>query len=177
MTVREMARMWGMNNNQYNTASRTNNTASAAPANAAAASAPMPDWSKIPTKEAPKMSDEEFEQAIKDLARMEASRGILAGTEDQRKLMRDYVSVVSPDRKSWFSGGTVPAIVGGKDDPIKPRMHYNPNFGGWFWKGTAAEDERMAKFHEIYQQAYQEYEAEYGKVIGEPTITQFEARA
>ncbi len=173
MTVRDMARLHGMNN-PFNTWNRAN-SATATSANTAAR-APAPDWSEIPTKETPKMSEEEFEQAIKDLARKEASEGILAGTEDQRKLMRDYISVVSPDRKSWFSSGASPAIVGGKDDPVKPRMHFNPNFGKWFWKGTPAENERMAKFHDIYQQAYQEYEAEHGKVIGTPTITQFDAR-
>ncbi len=175
MTVRDMARMWGTGNQLPNW--NGVNSAPARSANAAPVPMPAPDWGAIPTKEPPKMSEQEFEQAIKDLARKEASQGILAGTEEQRKLMRDYVSVVSPDRKSWFPGGANPSSVGGKEDPVKPRMHYNPNFGKWFWKGTSVENDRMAKFNEIYQQAFQEYESEHGKVVGNPTVTQFEARA
>ncbi len=59
MTVRDMARLHGMNN-PFNTWNRAN-SATATSANTAAR-APAPDWSEIPTKETPKMSEEEFEQ-------------------------------------------------------------------------------------------------------------------
>ncbi|MDR1753482.1 MAG: hypothetical protein LBR74_01055 [Eubacterium sp.] len=138
-----------------------------------------PNWNQIPTKSKPKISDEEFENAIRELARKEASQGILAGTDAQIKLCREYVSVVSPDRKAIYNesmaktGGKMNSTYSFFDKLGNKSFHYNKSAGMWFWQGTSAEKARKAQFTDIYTQAYQEYEAEHGKVIGTPRVKQF----
>lgn len=140
-----------------------------------------PNWNQIPTKTSPKMSDEEFEQAIKNLAYEEASKGILAGTDAQRQLYREYVSVVSPDRKAVYqesmsaTGGKMNSTYSFFDKSGSKLMHFNKSSNMWFWQGTSAENERAAKFQEIYSVAYQEYEAQHGKVPENPKVTKFNA--
>ncbi len=175
MTVRDLARLWSHQGRQTGVLNRTgeaaggNAAATGGIGGAAIGLVPPPDWNVIPTRGTPKMSDDEFEQAIKDLARKEASQGILAGTKERQQLTREYISVVSPDRKAWFAGGT-PSAVGTKGNPNKPQMHYNHSVGGWMWQGTPAENDRMARFNDIYRQAFADYEAEHGKVVGTPTV-------
>lgn len=140
-----------------------------------------PDWGKIPTKSKPRMSDEDFENAIRELARKEASQEILAYTDEKSQLYREYVSAVSPDRKAIYNesmaktGGKMNSTFSFFDKSGNKSFHYNKQSGMWFWQGTAAESARASKFEDIYTQAYQEYEAEFGKVIGNPQIKQFDA--
>jgi len=56
-------------------------------------------WSEILSKSPPKMSDEEFLYKARELARIDFSKGEREGPEIG-KLVNDYISVVSPDRKS-----------------------------------------------------------------------------
>ncbi len=140
-----------------------------------------PDWGKIPTKSKPRMSDEDFENSIRELARKEASQGILAGTDEKRQLYREYVSVASPDRKAIYNesmaktGGKMNSTYSFFDKSGNKSFHYNKQSRMWFWQGTAAENARASRFEDIYSQAYQEYEAEFGKVTGNPMIKQFDA--
>lgn len=134
-----------------------------------------PDWNKIPTKSEPKMSEAEFEAAIRELAVKEASQGILAGTEEKSRLRRDYISVVSPDRKAIYAAG--PAKGGNTflDAEGNKAFHYNKMSNMWFYQSTDAEKERAAKFLDIYTRAFSEYEAEHGEVVGNPQVTRFNA--
>ena len=130
-----------------------------------------PDWSRIPSK-AVNMSDEEFEEAIAKLAREDAERGaamkdaakgMLAGEEIRIKMLTDYISVVSPDRKATYEkfGGIGNAIYGPEGQELMLRGADGKWQSGAF---TEAELARASKFYEIYRQAYSEYEAEYGSV-------------
>jgi hypothetical protein len=133
----------------------------------------------IPTKSQPKMSDEQYENAIRELAREEASKGILAGTEGQRRLMREYVSVASPDRQAIYNqsmaktGGKMNATYSFYDKLGNKSFHYNKGSSMWFWQGTSAEKAHKDRFTEIYTEAYTEYEAEHGKVKGTPRVDKF----
>jgi hypothetical protein len=140
-----------------------------------------PNWGKIPTKSEPKMSDEEFENAIRELARKEASQGILAGTDERSQLRRDYISVVSPDRKAMYdesmtkTGGKMNSTYSFFDALGNKSFHYNKQAGMWFHQSTDAEKARADKFLDIYTQAFSEYEAEHGEVTGTPQVKHFNA--
>ncbi|MDR1745069.1 MAG: hypothetical protein LBS30_04865 [Planctomycetota bacterium] len=140
-----------------------------------------PNWGRIPTKSEPKMSDEEFENAIRELARKEASRGILAGTDEKSRLRRDYISVVSPDRKAMYdesmakTGGKMNSAYSFFDALGNKSFHYNKQTGMWFHQSTAAEKARADRFLDIYTQAFSEYEAEHGEVVGTPQVKHFNA--
>lgn len=130
-----------------------------------------PDWDRIPSK-AEKMSDEEFEEAIAKLAREDAERGaamkdaakgMLAGEEIRIRMLTDYISVVSPDRKTAYDkiGGIGNYIYGLNGLELMQRGPDGKWQSGPF---TDAELSRASKFYEIYRQAYAEYEAENGPV-------------
>ncbi len=140
-----------------------------------------PNWDNILTKSKPKMSDEDFENAIRELARKEASQGILAGTDEKSQLRRDYISVVSPDRKAIYdesmakTGGKMNSTYSFFDKQGNKSFHYNTQAGMWFLHTTDAENARREKFTEIYMDEFAKYEAEHGKVIGTPTVKHFDA--
>lgn len=141
-----------------------------------------PNWGNIPTKNSnPRMSDEEYENAIRELARKEASQGILASTDEKRKLRVEYMSVASPDRKAIYNdsmaktGGKMNSTLSFYDKDGKKSFHYNSQARMWFWQGTAEEKARKSRFNDIYTQAFSEYEAEYGEITRNPHVKHFNA--
>jgi len=131
----------------------------------------QPDWNRIPSKNV-KMTEEEFEEAIRALAFADADRGmkmgnagkgILAGAMEVAKLRFEYISVVSPDRKTAYEN------FNGKGDTIKGNFNQTlmtrNSDGVWVSEYlTKAEMERSSKFGGIYLNAMKEYEAEHGQI-------------
>jgi len=124
------------------------------------ATAAKPDWDYCIPSKGSAMSEEEFEEAIKDLALKIAEKGTALGNaEDGRmayrleeaKLMTKYLSTVSPDRKTAY-----------ENDTYKELMVYAN--GTWFTKFTPDELSRSAKFYDIFNNAIKEYEAENGQI-------------
>jgi hypothetical protein len=125
----------------------------------------MPDWTVIPSKNAaPRMSDEEYEAAYRELARKDLEAGAGTYKDQLNQLRREYISVASPDRKSWFANGAS-TVVGVKGDKLMPRMHHSPS-GMWFYEQTAAEKAREDKLQNIYFEEAEKYEAVHGKPTG-----------
>ncbi len=122
--------------------------------------AAKPDWDySIPSKDTA-MSEEEFEQAIKDLALKVAEKGAALGNagegrlsyrHEEAKLMTEYLSVVSPDRKTAYENNSYQEL-----------MVYAG--GAWTTKFTSEELTRSAKFYDIFNSAIKEYEAENGQI-------------
>jgi hypothetical protein len=131
----------------------------------------QPDWNRIPSKNAT-MSDEEFEEAIRALALADAERGmkmgnagkgILAGEMAYCKLLTEYISVVSPDRKAAYEN------FSGKGDTVygsfNQEMLTRGSDGVWqCYYLTKEEMARSSKFGTIYLNAMKEYEAEHGQI-------------
>lgn len=66
-----------------------------------------PNWDEIMTKrDKPAMSDDEFNEAIKELARKEFSTG-KRDDKAYTKLCKQYGKTVSPDRKAIYEDSTV----------------------------------------------------------------------
>jgi len=122
--------------------------------------AAKPDWDYgIPSKDTA-MSEEEFEQAIKELALKVAEKGTALGNAgegrtayrfEEAKLMTKYLSVVSPDRKAAYENNSYQDMM----------VYAN---GSWSTKFTPAELTRSAKFYDIFNNTIKEYEAENGQI-------------
>jgi len=137
-----------------------------------------PDWNRIPSKNVA-MTDEEFEEAIRTLAFEDAERGmrmgnagkgILAGKAAYDKLLYEYISVVSPDRKAAYES------FNGKGDVIYGNFNQELLTRGQdgVWNSyylTKEEMSRMGNFGEIYINAMKEYEAEHGQIPYTETAT------
>ena len=128
----------------------------------------QPDWSSIPSKDV-KMSEEEFEEAIRALALADAERaakmgdagkGISAGENERAKLLMEYISAVSPDRKSAYENfdGRSDTVYGSSNQKLLSRSPY----GAWSCSPTKEELSRAAKFSEVYISTIKEYEDEHG---------------
>ena len=131
----------------------------------------QPDWNRIPSKNV-KMTEEEFEEAIRALAFADADRGmkmgnagkgIQAGAMQYSKLQIEYISVVSPDRKAAYEN------FNGKGDTIKGNFNQTlmtrNSDGVWVSEYLTKEEmARYSKFGGIYINAINEYEAEHGKL-------------
>jgi hypothetical protein len=130
-----------------------------------------PDWNRIPSK-AEAMTEEEFEEAIAALAKEDAKRcaemkdaakGMKEGEEIRIRMLTEYISVVSPDRKAAYEkqGGIGYTIYGTGAQELMQRGQD----GKWQTAGFTEEElARASKFQEIYRAAYAEYEAEYGSI-------------
>jgi len=137
----------------------------------------QPDWNRIPSKNV-KMTEEEFEEAIRALAFADADRGmkmgdagkgIHAGAMEVAKLRFEYISVVSPDRKAAYEN------FNGRGDTIKGDFNQTlmtrNSDGVWVSEYlTKAEMERSSKFGVIYLNAMKEYEAEHGQIPYTETV-------
>lgn len=134
----------------------------------------QPNWNKIPTKGGTTRTQEELEKAIVELAQKEAANGILAGTNARYDLQREFVSLVSPDRKSLFAkyDGVSGALFGVSVNAYGGRelMIYSSVEKTWSTALTKSEMDMYSKFNGIYTDAYLAYEAEHGKVVGTPTV-------
>jgi hypothetical protein len=68
----------------------------------------LPDFNNFHfnTKTAPAMSDEKYKEAIIEQAKKDAANGIFqTESQEYKKLMKSYVSVVSPDKKAIITNG------------------------------------------------------------------------
>jgi hypothetical protein len=136
---------------------------------------PQPNYAAFdfPTKISPRMSDSEYEEAIREQAikDFESGAGIMKST-DTRNLQKEYVSVISPDRRGIINsamraikqsakkGNTGYATFGTfKDLSGTVVANYSSN-SGWFAMGTNDEFERDARFWAIYRETYMKLEAQ-----------------
>ena len=127
-----------------------------------------PDWDNIITKrDKPAMSEEEFGEAIKDLARKEFS----AGKKDHdayRKLCISHGETVSPDRKAIYedsmkrTGGKMNGACMFWDSKGNKTLSYNPESGNWKPISTEAEFARAREFTAIYNDELKRLSAQYG---------------
>lgn len=128
-----------------------------------------PDWDNIMTKrEQPAMSEEEFEEAIKDLARKEFATG-KRDDAAYRKLCMQHGETVSPDRKAIYessmrkTGGKMNAACMFWDSKGNKTLSYNPESRNW--KAISTEDEfaRAREFTSIYNSEIVRLKKEYGE--------------
>ena len=130
------------------------------------AAIPSPDYTNdFLTKTPPAMSEEEYTEAIKQMAIKDAKAGKWYST-DTKIFKRDYVSVVSPDRRAIISKGirqlsaknkgTV-LFASFKDADGNVVGNYNSE-GGWYYTGTQQELARGVNFATIYREAYFQYQ-------------------
>jgi len=142
---------------------------------------PPPDWTYMPTKSEPTMSEAEFEDAIKSLALEYAERATEIGNSGKSnsminkelynlnrelewkewKLRTSFISVVSPDRKALYAkyDGKEPFLYGNNG---KISMGSGPS--GWIWCPTEEEEARISKYAQIYGETLSAYEAEHGQI-------------
>lgn len=128
-----------------------------------------PNWDNIMTKrDKPAMSEEEFEEAIKELAKKEFTTG-KRDDAAYRKLCMQHGETVSPDRKAIYESGM--KRTGGKmnaacmfwDSKGNKTLSYNPESGNW--KAISTEDEfaRARIFTSIYNDELARLKNESGK--------------
>jgi len=138
-------------------------------------STPQPQWNMIPTKGGTTRSADELEKAIIALAEKEASAGILASTKERAALEREFMSLVSPDRRAAFAGynGVSGSVVGNVTNAFggKELMIFSSVERSWSTMPTQNELDMLSRFHEIYKNAFTAWETENGKVVGKPTVS------
>ncbi|BBB90879.1 hypothetical protein MAMMFC1_01546 [Methylomusa anaerophila] len=118
------------------------------------------------TKTSPKMSESAYEKAIQNLAAKEATKGVFhSGKSEYMSLLKDYVSVASPDRRSLINyllrnlrccsfddfGNIDYAEL--KDENGKTIGIYSQTYG-WSIVGSSAENARESHFCAIYNEAW-----------------------
>lgn len=128
-----------------------------------------PDWNKIMTKrDKPAMSEEEFEEAIKELARKEFSTG-KRDDGAYRKLCMQHGETVSPDRKAIYdvsmkkTGGKMNAACMFWDAKGNKTLSYNPESRNWKAISTDEEFARAREFTSIYNEELARLRKEYGE--------------
>ncbi|MCM1286972.1 MAG: hypothetical protein NC240_01590 [Clostridium sp.] len=128
-----------------------------------------PDWNKIMTKrDKPAMSEEEFEEAIKELARKEFSTG-KRDDAAYRKLCMQHGETVSPDRKAIYdasmkkTGGKMNAACMFWDAKGNKTLSYNPESRNWKAISTDEEFARAREFTSIYNEELARLRKEYGE--------------
>ena len=128
-----------------------------------------PNWSNIMTKrDKPAMSEEEFEEAIKELARKEFATG-KRDDAAYRKLCMQHGETVSPDRKAIYEAGM--KKTGGKmnaacmfwDSKGNKTLSYNSVSGNWKHISTEEEFARARLFTSIYNDEIARLKKEYGE--------------
>ena len=140
-----------------------------------------PDWTYMPTKSEPAMSETEFEDAIKSLALEYAERATEIGNSGksnsminkelynlnrefewkEARLSTSFISAVSPDRKALYDNydGKEPWIYGNNG-----KISMDPGTGTWTWYPTEEEEARISKYSQIYGETLRAYEAEHGQI-------------
>ncbi|MCM1252842.1 MAG: hypothetical protein NC321_08465 [Clostridium sp.] len=128
-----------------------------------------PNWNTIMTKrDKPVMSEEEFEEAIKELARKEFSTG-KRDDAAYRELCMRHGETVSPDRKAIYessmkkTGGKMNAACMFWDANGNKTLSYNPESGNWKAISTDAEFARARVFTSIYNDELARLKKEYGE--------------
>lgn len=117
-----------------------------------------PNWDNIMTKrEQPAMSEEEFEEAIKELARKEFATG-KRDDAAYRKLCMQHGETASPDRKAIYeasmrrTGGKMNAACMFWDSCGNKTLSYNPESRNWKAISTEGEFARARQFTSIYNE-------------------------
>ncbi|MEH2951715.1 hypothetical protein VV089_01765 [Candidatus Merdisoma sp. JLR.KK011] len=115
-----------------------------------------PNWDNIMTKrDEPAMSEEEFEEAIKELARKEFATG-KRDDAAYRKLCMQHGETVSPDRKAIYeasmkkTGGKMNGACMFWDSKGNKTLSYNPESRNWKAISTEEEFARARQFTSIY---------------------------
>lgn len=131
-----------------------------------------PNWDNIMTKrDKPAMSEEEFEEAIKELARKEFASG-KRDDAAYRKLCMQHGETVSPDRKAIYeasmkkTGGKMNAACMFWDESGNKTLSYNPESRNWKAISTDAEFARARAFTSIYNDELARLKKEYGENAG-----------
>ena len=128
-----------------------------------------PDWNKLSTKQdKPAMSEAEFDEAIRELARKEFS----SDNKDHKsiqKLIRQFSSVVSPDRKAIYedsmkkTGGKMNAACMFYDSKGNQSFTWHPITGRWSVMPTEDERTRAREFYSIYNDELKHLNNTYGE--------------
>lgn len=128
-----------------------------------------PNWDDIMTKrDKPAMSDAEFNESIKELARKEFSTG-KRDDKAYTKLCKQYGETVSPDRKAIYeesmkkTGGKMNAACMFWDKSGNKTLSWHPLTGSWDAISTEAEFARAREFTSIYNDELKRLQSEYGK--------------
>jgi len=128
-----------------------------------------PNWDTIMTKrDKPVMSEEEFEEAIKELARKEFATG-KRDDAAYRKLCMQHGETVSPDRKAIYessmkrTGGKMNAACMFWDSKGNKTLSYNPESRNWKAISTDEEFARARVFTSIYNDELARLKEEYGE--------------
>lgn len=127
-----------------------------------------PNWDNIMTKrDKPAMSEEKFEEAIKDLARKEFATK-KRDDAAYRKLCMQHGETVSPDRKAIYessmkkTGGKMNAACMFWDSNGNKTLSYHPLTGNWKAISTDNEFARARMFTSIYNDELARLKNEYG---------------
>ena len=128
-----------------------------------------PNWDTIMTKrDKPAMSEEEFDEAIKELARKEFATG-KRDDDAYRKLCMQHGETVSPDRKAIYessmkkTGGKMNAACMFWDSKGNKTLSYNPESRNWKAISTDEEFARARVFTSIYNDELASLKEEYGE--------------
>ncbi len=128
-----------------------------------------PNWDNIMTKrDKPAMSEEEFEEAIKELARKEFATG-KRDDAAYRRLCMQHGETVSPDRKAIYeasmkkTGGKMNAACIFWDAKGNKTLSYNPESRNWKAISTNVEFARARQFTSIYNQELARLKKEHGE--------------
>lgn len=131
-----------------------------------------PNWDNIMTKrEKPAMSEEEFEEAIKELARKEFATG-KRDDGAYRKLCMQHGETVSPDRKAIYeasmkkTGGKMNGACMFWDSKGNKTLSYNPESRNWKAISTEEEFARARQFTSIYNNELARLKRGYGQSAG-----------
>jgi len=118
----------------------------------------QPNWDNIPSKGEAK-TEEEFEEAIRSLAFANTEKGVF-GSKEYAKLLTEYISVASPDRKAAYEkfNGIGDSIYGKSNEKLMTRG------SNGVWKVetlTKEEITRASQYLAIYANAVKESEAKF----------------
>lgn len=119
-------------------------------------------------RDKPAMSEEEFTQAIKELAQKEFRTG-KRDDKAYRELCMRHGETVSPDRKAIYNasmkrtGGKMNAACMFWDVSGNKSLSYNPESRSWKAISTEAEFARAREFTSIYNQELARLKQEYGQ--------------
>ena len=128
-----------------------------------------PDWDEIMTKrDKPAMSEDEFNEAIKELARKEFSTG-KRDHQAYRNLSKQYSETASPDRKAIYeesmkkTGGKMNAACMFWDKSGNKTLSWHPLTGDWDAISTKGEFDRARAFTSIFNDEFKRLKSEYGE--------------
>ncbi len=134
---------------------------------------PEPDFSSFDcsTKTDPAMSEEAYKEAIVKQANEDVANGVCGGeSSGYRRLLKSFVSVVSPDRRGIIAKSFKSLRIPEKSNYLEIKdsnnhviAHYSKH-NGWTMIGTDIELSRSRDFSAIYMSTWSDaYKANLGK--------------